>query len=64
MQYLFEKVGFNWMGVPNVWEGRVENRANGEKRPNSLGLEGEFSNLSLKHYNTPFTLLMANLLLL
>ena len=33
----------------------MENRAKKEKDPISLGLEGEFSNLSLKLWNTPFT---------
>ena len=47
-QYLFGRVVFNWVGVPNFWEGRVENRAKRRKDPISLGLKGKFSNLSLK----------------
>ena len=42
-QYLFGKVVFNWVGVPNFWEEQVENRAKTRKNPISLGLEGDFS---------------------
>ena len=41
--YLFENVVFNWLRVPNFWEGRVENRAKMRKRPNFPGLRKAIS---------------------
>ena len=64
-QYLFGKVVYNWVGVPNFWEGWVENRAKRRKRPNFPGLRGgilQFVPETLEH--PPYTFLMTNLLLL